>query len=213
MTQRRLSKRILRNITTAYHRANDIDRREGLYWYETAHNDAENLAKRYGISVFQSAGVIAALSPSNAWGANLLDADKLLGVWASGGALPAVGVYGLSNVLKSYRILNGPPDFDAVLTQFNVKTGPKTWAFYQLIADPLRADLVCVDRHAKAIALGAVANGEETSTVSPSEFRYFAAHYVHVANLFNLLPHQVQAITWVTWRRLGGQLAQLDIPF
>lgn len=211
MRRARLSKRLLRNILACYHRASDTDRREGLYWYETAHNDARALGERYGISTAQAAGVIAALSPSNKWGNNLLDADLLISAWRAGKPLPAVGVYGGRNVAKAGRILNGERDGAAVLLQFNRKTGPKTWAFYQLIAEPLENDLVCIDRHAKAIAVNRAAG--ETDIVRPSEYEHLAEHYRHVAGLVSLLPHQVQAITWVTWRRLQGDLEQMDIPF
>lgn len=212
--KRKLSKRILRNILACYHRASDTDRREGLYWYETAHNDAVALAERYGISVYQSAGVISALSPTNGWGSNLLDADILISAWRAGKRLPIVGVYGFNNVAKAGSILNGASDGLSVLSQFNQKTGPKTWAFYQLIAEPLNSDLVCVDRHAKAIALNCLASDiDGSATVRRSEYAYIARHYVEIARLVELLPHQVQAITWITWRRLSGNLEQIDLPF
>lgn len=211
MRHQRLSKRLLRNILACYHRASDTDRREGLYWYETAHSDATALAERYGVTVWQASGVIAALSPSNQWGSNLLDADVLMAAWRAGKALPSVGVYGLRNVLKAGRILNGPGDGASVLLQFNRKTGPKTWAFYQLIAEPLDNDLVCIDRHAKALAVNREAQFQDI--VRPSEYEHLARHYRHVAGLVGLLPHQVQAVTWVTWRRLDKNLAQQDLPF
>lgn len=213
MRRTRLSKRLLRNILACYHRASDTDRREGLYWYETAHNDAQALAERYGITVFQAAGVIAALSPSNTWGGNLIDADILLGAWRAGKRLPSVGVYGMRNVEKAGRILNGQGNGLAVLSQFNESTGPKTWAFYQLIAEPLACELVCIDRHAKAVAVNRASDDSARSLVGRSEYRQLARHYTHVAGLVGLLPHQVQAICWVTWRRLQGALNQIDLPF
>jgi len=211
MRRARLSKRLLRNILACYHRASDMDRREGLYWYETAHSDAQALADRYGVTVWQAAGVIAALSPGARWGSNLLDADLLMASWRAGKALPAVGVYGARNVAKAGRILHGPGDGASVLLQFNKKTGPKTWVFYQLIAEPLDSSLVCIDRHAKAIAVNRSA--ADSDIVRPSEYEHLADHYRHIAELVGLLPHQVQAITWVTWRRLDKNLAQTDLPF
>jgi hypothetical protein len=205
MKERPLSKKILKNIRSIYERANEDDRLSGLYWYQTAQNDAMGIALKYGFTVEQIAGIISAVSPSNPWGKNLQDAEKLAHAHANNLNRPSVGTYGNRNLDKATRILNGAPAAE----EFSTRTGPKTHAFFHLIFNPDNDFLVCVDRHARAIALNEVS--DSNSIVRPYEFKYIARHYREVARELNLLPHQLQAITWLTWLRLyANGHSQLD---
>lgn len=205
MRQRPLSKRILKNIRSVYEQASDDDRLNGFYWYQTARNDAVGIAHKYNLTIEQVVGVISAVSPSNPWGKNLQDAEKLAHAHFHNLDRPNVGVYGHKNLDKATRILDGEP----VAEQFNPKTGPKTHAFFHLIFNPKNDFLVCVDRHAKAICLNQKSD-EQGSIVQRGEFKYFARHYRKVAQELDIMPHQLQAITWLTWLRLYGRQSQFD---
>jgi hypothetical protein len=202
---RRVSTRLIRNIITVYHSATSEERVEGLFWYQTAHNDAMALATRHGVTLEQAIGVIAALSPGREWGMNLLDADKLIGAFVNGRPTPTVGTYGRKNVNKALDILRGNAPLDVL-----PPTGPKVRAFYALILNPDAPDgTPCVDRHAKAIALGKVLP-ESDVAVAVAHYTWYAVHYVEASKALGLLPHQVQAITWLAWRRAKGND---EIPF
>lgn len=201
--KRALSQRLIRNILSVFHQASDSDRSEGLYWYQTANRDAQSLAERFQVSLSVAVGVIAALSPGRNWGLNLQDAEKLLHAFTNDLPLPHVGSYGRKNVAKARRIMQGENPFDVL-----PPTGPKVRAFYSLILDPASNLEVCVDRHALAIAVGRVQ--PESVTVRVFQYGFFAKHYSAAAAILGLLPHQVQAVTWVTWRRLK---AQDEVPF
>ena len=53
-------------------------RRIARQWYDTANAMAKQMAGKHGITPEQSAGVLAALSPQNAWGNNVALADHLI---------------------------------------------------------------------------------------------------------------------------------------
>lgn len=200
------SKRIERNILSTYLLANDQDRTEGLYWYQHANEIAAELGKRFGFSIQQVAGVIAALSPGNPWGRNLLDTELVLEAYAKGirgKRLPNVGVYGWGNVRKAERILAGEN------APFEVLGGQKTVSFYFNITEPNTSNAVTIDRHAKSLAYGigskrkGYASSEAFANVSKAEYPWLAKHYRNIAERLDIVPSQLQAITWVTWKRLG----------
>lgn len=210
----RWSRRIERNILSVYVRANEHDRAEGLYWYANAHDSCRVMAGKLGVSMAQAAGVVAALSPGLNWGLNLLQAELFIGEWVKGARgkdLPMVGVYGYRNVRKSIRILQGDNPREVL------GGGMKTQAFYDNILAPLESKGVAIDRHAKGLALRSNSARGATATqdaiVTPSEYPYYVRHYVGIAERLGLIPHQLQAVCWVTWRRLKGNLEQNDLPF
>ncbi|HEY6019445.1 MAG TPA: hypothetical protein VIY48_05965 [Candidatus Paceibacterota bacterium] len=211
----RWSRRIERNILAVYARANESDRAEGLFWYSKAHDTARNLAEKHGISVAQAVGVIAAISPGNSWGRNILEADEFIHAYVHGYKLPSVGVYGRRNVAKARRILNGESG-ESVL---HTKTGPKVWAFYSNILNPHISQELTIDRHAKGLAYNfgsqrkGFATDDKLSIVGRVEYRYLVRHYRVIAERLGLVPHQLQAITWVTWKRIEGRMEQSEIPF
>lgn len=59
------------NVVGAFDAAPDFMQAYGQRWYAQAHNDAEEMARDSGLSVEQSAGVIAALSPKTGWEPNV----------------------------------------------------------------------------------------------------------------------------------------------
>src|SRR6266568_4146078 len=95
------------NIMGVYNAATDAERNYGLTWYADAHASAQMLSARYNVSVDTVCGVIAALSPGNQWGKNLIDADLLISAYVRHKKLPNVGTYGHRNIHKARRILNG----------------------------------------------------------------------------------------------------------
>ena len=208
----RYSQRIERNILSVYVRANEYDREEGLHWYANAHETAVVFSHKYGVSLQTVVGVIAALSPGRNWGMNLLEAEDFIREYNKGRRgkdLPIVGTYGYRNIRKTIAILEGKPPLD-------VLGGNKVRSFYANILDPKGMD-VTIDRHAKGLAIRSNsvrgATNELDANVTNAEYPYYAKHYVTLAERLGLIPNQLQAICWVTWRRLKGELNQTDLPF
>lgn len=209
---RQWSKRIERNILSVYVRANEYDREEGLHWYRQAHDTARIMADKYNIGLATSVGVIAALSPGRNWGINLLEAEDFIKAYTRGlrgKDLPIVGTYGYRNVRKAIAILQGVAPLD-------VLGGNKVRSFYANILDPQGSE-VTIDRHAKGLAIRSNsirgATTELDAAVTQAEYPYYAWHYSILAERLGLIPNQLQAICWVTWRRLKGIMEQTDLPF
>lgn len=194
------------SILAVFFSATDIEVVEGARWYETAQNAAATIATRYKVSADTVAGVIAALSPSNRWERNLRDADSLIGAHTLGGYSDALEVkastYG-SNKRKALVILEGAAPLEAL-------GGLKVRAFYSCI---IGGDDVCIDGHAYAIWRGERISTRSTPKISAKLYAAIAADYARAAATINSVlgttyrPYQVQAITWLVWRRMakGGR--------
>jgi hypothetical protein len=196
---------ITSNILACYHRANSWDLTDGLSWYATARDTAVRMATRYSITPDQASGVISALSPGLRWEINIEHAETLIREWRARTPrkrISTVGTYGRRNIDKSLAILRGSKPLD-------ILGGAKVRAFYLCITEPEHATAVCVDRHAKCLALGV--KSSENSVVRSAEYEYLAEHYRIAAKSLKLLPNQVQSVSWTVWRRLDGILNQSDM--
>ena len=152
------------------------------------------------------AGVIAALSPNNKWERNVNDADRLCRAFTLGGHSATdsvkVSTYG-ANKVKALRILAG--EFP-----LNVLGGLKVRAFYQCIIGC--NDSVCIDGHAYAIWAGDRIATTKTPKISAKLYAAIAVDYIKAAETINSIlgsdytAAQIQAITWLTYRRLVKDL-------
>jgi hypothetical protein len=189
------------NILAVYSRATDAERSEGVAWYEAAHTFAVGLSERYGITLEQAAGVIAAISPRMPWAENMRKADELC----------RTGEAGMLKVNKAraLAILAGESP-DTALACATCKrgshakhtcSGEKVRNFYRCILDPSDAYSVCVDRHAYDVAKGKV--GDDVSRKALDRvgaYREIADAYRQAAVVLGISPATVQAVTWVRWR-------------
>jgi hypothetical protein len=187
--------------------ASQADLAAGIEWYTRAERLGHRLADEYGCTFEQAVGVIAALSPNNRWARNCADAEAVIQAWAVGADPSAVTVctYGAMRV-KACRILAmADPSQAAIATILN---GRKITAFFLSITG--RPDAVCVDGHAYAIWVGQRITTTNTPSLGVKLYADIARAYVLVAKRSAALcgevltPAQVQAVTWVTYRRLVG---------
>jgi hypothetical protein len=172
------------NILAVFHQAAPSDL-WAVNWYRIAHKEIEDLAGDLGLPVWQVAGIVAALSPRTRWDANLDDARRLV----TGGRPWALK----ANQAKARRILAGE-DPDKVLS------GPKVRSFYQNLTDPEDPQAVTVDIWAYRVWSG---NWGEIKWVHEPLYGRVAEAYRQAAAEVGLLPSELQAIAWVTIRRLA----------
>ena len=188
------------NIPAVYRSATAAERRKGSQWYLTAQSQARRLAARYELPLSTSVGVIAALSPGLEWLANLVDAERLIQAFMADDEPPIVGVYGRRNRDKALAILGGNDPAD-------ILGGLKVRSFYTNILQPNNPDPVTVDRHAYCLAHGirSERSGSASKDVylTPARYRETAEVYREISRELGLLPNQLQAITWLVWKRLG----------
>lgn len=165
----------------------------GLRWYSDARAFACSLDPS---RPERAVGVIAALSPMKGWRDNCALASR---AFRQGYASGAVSV----NARKADAILSGADPLE-------VLGGAKVRNFYRSIIDPADADAVCIDRHAFDVAVGRVTNDPTRRALSRSGvYDSFGAAYRRAARIiskdgYNIVPSQVQAVTWGVWRRLKG---------
>ena len=180
-----------RNITRVFRAATPADRAAGQIWYASAHQVAVALDPADPV---RAAAVIAVLSPMLSWPRNVVEAGNLY----TGRPVRTLG----SNAHKARRILAGAdPE--------HVVSGPKVRAFWKTIADPAEPSAVVIDRHAIDIAAGQVLGDR----IRGSHLRRTGA-YDEVADKYRraarrlsgelgvrITPAEVQATTWIYWRR------------
>jgi hypothetical protein len=193
-------------ILATFFNANPAELADGARWYQRASDAAAIIASRYSITADKVAAVIAALSPSNRWERNVTDAEVLCRAYVLGGHTAAdkvkVSTYG-ANKIKALRILAGE-------LPLNVLGGLKVRAFYRCIVGDDSA--VCVDGHAYAIWAGERIATTKTPKISSKLYDAIAADFARAADTINSItgaaysPAQVQAITWLTYRRLVNEL-------
>lgn len=181
--------RLASNIRATYARATAEEHRQGEFWYEAANAAARGLATAHNLPLETSAAILAVLSPQVSWTRNVVMAREV----CETGTTRGLG----ANVDKARRLLDGEsPDV--------VVSGPKVSCFYANILDPSGHEIT-IDRHAFDIA-----QGRRTDDVTRGQLA-LKGHYARYCQAYQLVADelgigacQLQAITWVAWRRENG---------
>ena len=165
----------------------------GRQWYSIAHNFARAIAQNYGIDIARSAGIIAALSPGVDWHKNQIDTIRVL----ESGNDAIVSTYG-RNKQKAIGILSGALQCPGALGT------KKTFAFWHNITRPDDITRVTIDRHAARVAWGVTLHPDAAIKYANTDAKYRASEkaYILAASDAGILPHQLQAIVWLAYRRL-----------
>lgn len=175
--------------------------RRGKAWYPKANKWCQLVAVRYGLRPGQVAGILAAMSPQKGWHHNIIGARELI---ASNGRRSNQME---ANANKARAILSGRQAGEVLASG----KGHKVRAFFACIENPKDTRAVCLDRHAFAIAAGRVLPAATLAKLFRGQKWQNAATkaYQMVADEYGLLPNELQAITWLTWRRLKNQQEEI----
>lgn len=210
------------NILKAFGSATLDEIHEGRNWYRSALNLAFEMVEKYGTrfvdpedtverAIERAVAVIAVLSPRLSWPKNV---ELTRWVYAETHAAltnPPAPVWTKSvldrfpglkaNGKKALSILVGTPPEDVV-------SGPKVTAFFHAIANPNDPRGIVIDRHAFDVAVGRVMDDRTRGIVLGRKGAYesFVRAYERAAEQLQaefpgITPAEVQAITWVAWRR------------
>lgn len=191
-----------RNITRLIRAASPEEIQAGADWYADARRFSDMYAERYNVTPEVAAGVIAALSPLNGWGANLNLAARFL----EAGGLHA-GYLG-AQLTKARAILAGAP-IERTLS------GLKTVNFYTSIITSGREG-VTIDRHAIALAINDRSISNNAPKLSAKRYAEFVEVYVRAAKIISreletpITPAQAQSVSWVQWRRMWWSEGAFD---
>ncbi len=199
------------NIVKMYNKATKEEFENGLDWYPDTYNMARDMESNadYQISTESIVGVIAALSPNNLWEKNKKDAQTVIDHTLKGN-------YDLDDIKvstyntqkdKAKNIINGS-DIETTLKP-RKNSGMKTLNFFKCIMGDTNA--VCVDGHAFHIASNRVNALDKVPSLNEKNYNIIANEYklatefINKKYNLNLIPSQVQAITWVTYKRVNNK--------
>lgn len=190
LTQRKVVNSILRY----YKLATDQEIRDGLAWYGDAHRLSRELSEKTGYNVLQTAGMVAALSPQTSWELNKVYAVRFLA-----DKLDAKANTG-ANKIKALKCLRST-NIEQTKAALN---GNKTKAFFFNIAFPDVDGIVTVDRHAVAICLQRPNKAKALPPVklTDNQYEFLERCYTIAAKKVGIKALDLQAITWVTYRRV-----------
>lgn len=195
------------NILRVYEQATDTEHRQGSLWYPSARRQAELLAQTYGRPVTEAASIIAALSPGVTWQRNLANAEAVMEAVSRGRGPTSVSLSTYpANKKKAFKLAKGGEKWEWL-------SGCKVNSFRQCILFPLSTREVCVDGHAYSVWAGLrhkLKENEWNTPVPSVPSRIFRPKwYSHIANDYRLAadelgirPCELQAVCWLTWRRI-----------
>lgn len=204
----------VKNIIAMRRKAKPEDVAHGIAWYAEAYEQCRIIADRFNLPIHIVTGVVAALSPNNRWEINIRNANDLICAFTTGSTMDDVSVCTYSAMKqKAWSILEQMPDryeendtliVDEVKTILN---GKKIVCFYENI---MGDDTCTIDGHARNIAYNERVNLTDNKTsIGVKEYANLQDAYRIAAsrcrvNGRRLKAYELQAITWVTWRKLHG---------
>jgi len=189
----------VRNILKTYRIATVSDVADGVEWYDRAKRMAAWIAKETGIPETTVIGAMAALSPNNRWERNCKDALTMCQAWINGDTTDDFKVSCYNTMKqKAWSILEDDLTTDEdILSRLN---GQKIRSFYSNIRG---LDEVTIDGHALNIARGKREGlTSDKTNMGKKQYRELQAAYVTAAKRVKVKPHELQAITWTTWKRI-----------
>lgn len=183
--------------------ATTLEIQEGVQWYDDAFKVCQRIALAYGLNAETVAAVVAALSPNNKWARNIKDAENVVAAYMHGSAEDAMNVKVCTykkNLAKAVDILNSCHNrYEEILS------GPKITEFYHcIIGEPD----VCIDGHAYSIWFGERLTMKEVPSIGKKLRETIKNDYKVATEFINdnsdeqFTVAAIQAITWVTHRRI-----------
>lgn len=178
----------LSNIYRVWDQTDRVDRDEGMAAYDRYRITLNRLANHHGYPLSSVVGMFAALSPNNDYMNNIRSVVSLLR-----GSM-RTSTYGACRE-RALRCMSGE-DF------LSFTKGPKTRSFYRNIMYPGDMEPVTIDGHAYCIWIG---QRMTMKAVAVKRFRYaeVAGDYRDAARSISIVPCQLQAILWFTWKRIN----------
>ena len=203
------------SIIAMYFRSSKVDRVKGKGWYSNAYSIACTLGKKYNCTSNTASAIISALSPSNKWNRNVEDAEMMLRANAYDLDLTECkpSTYGKQKEKAIAIITQNLKDDDSLKA---ILSGQKTKSFYANISTNGKTTDCTIDGHAYNIWNGTVTNLNDVPNMTPKTYKMIQEDYrkaaVEISSITEsetgeiLTASEIQAITWVAYRRIHKNL-------
>tara|TARA_R100001460_G_scaffold2812_1_gene8833 strand:- start:971 stop:1594 length:624 start_codon:yes stop_codon:yes gene_type:complete len=193
------------NIISIWKLSTPQEKRDGIVWYVDAHKECQQISQEFGIADYEAAGVISALSPNNRWELNLRNARDMITAFMNGDNIDSFSVCTYPKMKeKAWGILQERPDYDGMKVKLS---GKKITCFYENI---MGEDTCTIDGHARNIAYNErVTLTSDANSITVREYAELQEAYRQAAKKLRyqnkrLKAYELQAVTWVAWRRMHG---------
>jgi hypothetical protein len=193
----------IENIVNIYRMATPEEKKHGIVWYATALATCMRIAQDTDTPLHIVVGVCAALSPNNKWERNIDNTKDLIVAYLNGDHIESIKVSTYNAMKrKAWSILDAMPDHNGVIEILN---GQKIVSFYRNI---MGDDTCTVDGHARNIYYNQREGlTSDKTNIGKKEYIEIQKAYVEAGKKvqFNgraLKAFEMQAITWVCWKRI-----------
>jgi len=190
-----------KNIIAIYKLANASEIKHGLTWYVNANTDCMRIANTLELPLHIVIGVVSALSPNNKWERNIVNAEDLCNAFINGQDMDSIKVSTYHKMKqKAWHILETMPSYDETITILN---GKKIVSFFRNISGD-ETDIT-IDGHARNIYYND-RQGLTTPNTNIRKLEYLDIQkaYLRASKKLGVKAYELQAITWVAWRRIHG---------
>ena len=190
-----------KNIIAIYKLANSSEIKHGLTWYVNANTDCMRIANTLELPLHIVVGVVSALSPNNKWERNIVNAEDLCKAFINGQDMDSIKVSTYHKMKqKAWYILETMPNYDETITILN---GKKIVSFFRNISGD-ETDIT-IDGHARNIYYND-RQGLTTPNTNIRKLEYLDIQkaYLRASKKLGIKAYELQAITWVAWRRIHG---------
>ncbi len=187
----------LGNILTVYAHADRVDIATGMGAFQGYNALMKALATEFRQSEENVTGVFAALSPNSDYKTNVSSARTMLAAHNRGAAIDDFKVTTYkNNKRKAWSILEGRRPLDVIVAK-------KTRSFYLNIIAPFHPWPVTIDGHMYSVWMLKRFNMIEAQVGSGKKYDRISSDFRLAAKAVGILPNQLQAICWFTWKRVN----------
>ena len=188
----------VKNILACFDQVTSEELLHGKTWYSTAKDNCQAMADLYELPLRIVVGVVAALSPTNKWERNLVDANDMIKTFVEGGYVEDTTPCTYKAMRdKAWSILERHPQ-----NEWDVETilkGPKITDFFWCI---MGFNNCVIDGHAWCIANADRRTLQEVPNIGKRLREELQSAYLVAGNKHGLTAYEMQAATWVAWKRI-----------
>ena len=188
----------VQNIESVYAICTEEEQQHGKTWYADAKSSAYEICDKYELPLHIVVGVIAALSPTNKWEMNLINAEEMCKVFTEGGYVEDCKPSTYNTMRdKAWSILQSMPHTSGDVAF--ILRGPKITDFFWCI---LGDDTCVIDGHAWCIANYDRRKLQDVPNIGKALRQDLQEAYRSVGLQNNMKAYEMQAATWLAWKRI-----------